>query len=52
MNPILLGLTALFVIFVLGTVFWLIATLAPLRRKQLARKQAREQAEQDAKGPD
>jgi len=45
MNWILLALTIFLVVFVMGTVFWMMSTLGPLRKKQLMRKQAREEAQ-------
>lgn len=44
MNWILLGLTIFLLIFVGGTVFWLMSTLGPIRKKQVQRKQEREDA--------
>ena len=44
MNWILLGLTIFLIIFVVGTVFWLVSTLGPIRKKQAQRKQEREEA--------
>ncbi|EAQ99395.1 hypothetical protein [Congregibacter litoralis] len=38
MNFALLGLTVFAVVLVLGTVFWLIATLGPLHKKQKMRR--------------
>ena len=41
MNLALLGLTVIVVVLVLGTAFWLIATLGPLHRKQKMRRTER-----------
>lgn len=48
MNWVMLGLSVGFVLFAIGTLFWMVATLGPIRRKQQMRKEQQQRKDLDA----